>query len=264
MTPVLLHRLRLETLLLTYLFNHTTQLALSTATNQSIHIYGYKNILLLCNNISFPIRFYVCDVKAPLLGLHDIFDSKVSLHINGKDCSPIEHPGETEPLYHHRSHLFIDAMAFDIDHKIHQHWVHYIQQHGRDSERCILMNDIEDPVGEAERPQSLRSPVPPPQSEIDARSLTRQPFHSWCRACERPRRPTSPATSGGERQRHTARLQLHARSCASTTFSQTTKLRHPYSHRVYDLIPYRSACLKEGLRFTSSSTATSLDREAWL
>ena len=49
-----------------------------------------------------------------------------------------------EPLYHHRSHLFIDAMVFDIDHKIHQHWVHYIQQHGVDSDRCILMNDIED------------------------------------------------------------------------------------------------------------------------
>ena len=65
-----------------------------------------------------------------MLGLHDIFDSEIILHINGKDCSTIEHRGETEPLYHHRSHPFIDAMAFDIDHKIHQHWAHYIQQHG--------------------------------------------------------------------------------------------------------------------------------------
>ena len=134
---------------------HYTQLALFTATNQPIHIYSYKNILLVCSNISFPVRFYICDVKAPLLGLRDIFDSGIILRINGKDCSTIEHHGETEPLYHHRSHLFIDAMAFDIDHKIHQHWVHYTQQHRFDSDRCILMNDIKEPLGEAERPQSL-------------------------------------------------------------------------------------------------------------
>ena len=69
---------------------HFAQLALSTATNQPIHIYGYKDILLVCNSISFPVRFYICDVKAPLLGLHDIFDSEVILHIKGKDCSTIE------------------------------------------------------------------------------------------------------------------------------------------------------------------------------
>ena len=45
-----------------------TQLSLSTATNQPIHIYGYKDVLLVCNSISFPVRFYICDVKAPLLG----------------------------------------------------------------------------------------------------------------------------------------------------------------------------------------------------
>ena len=85
---------------------HYTQLSLSTATNQPIHIYGYKDILLVCNNI--PVRFYICDVKAPLLGLRDIFDSGIILHINGKDNSSVEHQGENEPLYHHRSHLFID------------------------------------------------------------------------------------------------------------------------------------------------------------
>ena len=46
------------------------------------------------NNVSFPVQFYICDVKAPLLGLHDIFDSEIVLPI--------------KPLYH-RSHLFIDA-----------------------------------------------------------------------------------------------------------------------------------------------------------
>ena len=105
---------------------HYTQLSLSTATNQPIHIYGYKDILLVCNNISFPVRFYICDVKAPLLGLHDIFDSGIVLHINGKDNSSVEHQGENEPLYHHRSHLVIDAMAFDIDHRVHHHCRVYV------------------------------------------------------------------------------------------------------------------------------------------
>ena len=43
------------------------------------------------------------------------------------------------------------------------------------------MNDIEDPIGEAEKPQTLRSPVLPPQTEIDAHSLTHQTFRKWCR-----------------------------------------------------------------------------------
>ena len=78
-------------------------------------------------------------------------------------------------------------MAFYIDHKIHQHWFHYIQQHGFDSDRCILMNDIDehqDLGSEAERPQSLRSPILPSQAEQDTHSLTHQPFRSWCRVCQ--------------------------------------------------------------------------------
>ena len=89
-----------------YLFNHITHnfLFLQPPINK-FYIYGYKDILLVCNNISFPVRFYICDVKAPLLGLHDIFDSGVILHINGKDNSSVEHQGESEPLYHHHVNL---------------------------------------------------------------------------------------------------------------------------------------------------------------
>ena len=136
---------------------HYTQLSLSTATNQPIHTYGYKDILLVCSNISFPVRFYICDVKAPLLGLHDIFDSGIVLHINGKDNSSVEHQGESEPLYHHRSHLFIDAMAFDIDHRVHHHWVQHIQQHSFYNDQYILRNSDEPQhlAGEAQRAQTL-------------------------------------------------------------------------------------------------------------
>ena len=166
---------------------HPHKFSLSTATNQPIHIYGYKDFLLICNNITLPVRLYICDIKAPLLGLHDIFDSGIILHINGKDSSTIEHQGETELLYHHRSHLFVDAMAFDIDHKMHQHWVHYIQQHGFDSDRRILMSEIGEPqhlAREAQQPQSLHSPTLPSQAEQDTHSLTHQLFRSWCRVCQ--------------------------------------------------------------------------------
>ena len=165
---------------------HYTQLSLSTATNQPIHIYGYKDILLVCNNISFPVRFYICNVKAPLLGLHDIFDSGIIMHINGKDNSSVEHQGESEPLYHHRSHLFIDAMAFDVDHQAHRHWVQYIQQNGFYGEQHILLNSDEPQhhAGEALPVQSLRSPILPSEQEQDTHSLTHQPYRSWCRVCQ--------------------------------------------------------------------------------
>ena len=67
-------------------------------------------------------------------------------------------------------------------------------------------------------------------------------------AGERPRRPTSPATSaGGERQHHTARLHIHARSTSTTsTIRKTSHLHHPYSHRVYDGTLYSSAYFEKG------------------
>ena len=59
------------------------------------------------------------------------------------------------------------------------------------------MNDIEDPIGEAEKPQSLRSPVLPLQSEQDAHALTHQPFRSWCRVCQQAK-----GRVGQHRQQH--------------------------------------------------------------
>ena len=108
------------------------------------------------------------------------------MHINGKDNSSVEHQGQSEPLYHHRSHLFIDAMALDIDHRVHHHWVQYIQQHGFYGEQHILLSSDEPQhhAGEALPAQSLRSPVLPSQQEQDTHSLTHQPYRSWCRVCQ--------------------------------------------------------------------------------
>ena len=132
---------------------------------------------------SSPLRHQPAE---SLLGLHDIFDSGIILHINGKDNSSVEHQGESEPLYHHRSHLFIDAMAFDIDHRVHHHWVQYIQRHGFYSDQYIMMNSDEPQhlAGEAQQPQTLRSPILPSQQEQDTHALTQQPYWSWCRVCQ--------------------------------------------------------------------------------
>ena len=190
MTPVLLRRLHLETSQTTYLFNLTTLnfLFLQLPTNPFTST-GTKTSCSSATTSASQFRFYICDVKAPLLGLHDIFDSGIVMHINGKDNSSVEHQGESEPLNHHRSHLFIDAVAFDVDHRVHHHWVQYIQQHGFYNDQYILMNSDEPQhlAGEAQPAQSLRSPMLrllPSQQEQDTHSLTHQPYRSWCRVCQ--------------------------------------------------------------------------------
>ena len=127
------------------------------------------------------------------------------------------------------------------------------------------------PVGEAEKPQTLRSPVLPPQHEIDAHSLTHQPFRSWCRVCQQAK------GRGGHHQRQHQEesisiiqldYNLHARPASSTsTFWQTTDLHHPYSPtephcRVYHWMMYSSTYLQKEPHSTSSCTTTSLDCEA--
>ena len=95
------------------------------------------------------------------------------------------------------------------------------------------MNDIEDPLGEAEKPQSVTL------TRLTSTSRTRCTCTNTSAilimvlgvpAGERPRRPTSPATSGGERQHHTAGVHLHARPTSSTsTIWKTSHLHHPYT-----------------------------------
>ena len=59
-------------------------------------------------------------------------------------------------------------MAFDIDHKIHQHWIPFIQQFDFDSDRCIFEHQR---LGrEAQQRQSLRSPILPSQAGLYATS----------------------------------------------------------------------------------------------
>ena len=63
------------------------------------------------------------------------------------------------------------------------------------------MNDIEDPIGEAERPQTLRSQVLPPQAEIDAHNLTHQPLRQKGAACASKRVAALANIEGNVRRR---------------------------------------------------------------
>ena len=162
-------------------------------------------------------------------------------------------------------------MAFDIDHRVHHHWVQYTQQHGFYNDQYILMNSDEPQhlAGEAQQAQTLRAPILPSQQRtrctlIDTSTISflvpRLPTGKetqW---------PTSETTSAeGEHQHHIARLHLHARSTSSTSEDRETSYLHDtYGHRVYNRTWIGSACVKERLYTTSSSTVTSLDHQAWI
>ena len=128
------------------------------------------------------------------------------------------------------------------------------------------MNATEDLIGEAEKPRSLRSPVLPPQHEIDAHSLTHQPFRSWCRACQQAK-----GRGGQHRRQHQEEnvsiIQLdytfmhnphQAPQCSGRQHTYTI-LTAIESTTAVDRTMYSSACFKQGLHSISSCTATSLD-----
>ena len=211
------------------------------------------------------------NVKAPLLGLHDIFDSGIVLHINSKDSSSVEHQGENEPLYHRRSHLFIDATAFDIDHRVHHHWAQYIQQHGFYNDQHILTNSDEPQhlAGEAQQAQTLRSPILPSQQEQDAHSLTRQPYRSWCRVCQQAKGRGGQHRRQHQQEENISITQLnytfmHDPHQAPQRTGRPTHLHDTYGHRVCNRTRIGGAYFKERLYATSSSTTTSLDHQAWI
>ena len=81
----------------------------------------------------------------------------------------------------HSNPWFFIAMAFNIDHRVHHHWVQYIQQQGFCNDQPILTNSDEPQhlAGEAQQPQTLRSPILPSQQEQDTHSLTHQPYPSF-------------------------------------------------------------------------------------
>ena len=57
-------------------FQH--DITLKTATSQPIDIIGYKDIHLISKEVEFDARFYITNVKRPLLGLADIISSNIS------------------------------------------------------------------------------------------------------------------------------------------------------------------------------------------
>ena len=72
-------------------------ITLRTATSQPINIVGYKDIHLISKGVEFDARFYITNVKRPLLGLADIISNDISLNIS-RDNSNIYHKGKTTEL----------------------------------------------------------------------------------------------------------------------------------------------------------------------
>ena len=173
--------------------------------------------------------------------------------------------------WRHRSHLFIDAMAFDIDPRVHHHWVQYIQQHGFYSDQYIMMNSDEPQhlAGEAQQPQTLCSPILPSQQEQDTHSLTHQSYRSWCRVCQQAK-----GRGGQHRRQHQQDENVNIIQLDYTFMHdpgdphqapQRTGKPHTYTHghRVYNWTRIGSAYVKEGIHTTSSITTASLDHQAW-
>ena len=172
-------------------------ITLRTATSQPIHIIGYKDIHLISKGVEFDARFYITNVKRPLLGLADIINSDISLNIS-KDNSNIYHKGRTTELILENNKLLLNAILVPTDKYILPQWVTLIQHN-------ILNTDLdqEDINIEARRPKSLRSPLQPTPSQIEEHNLTHQPFRSWCPICQQTRGRPSQHRRRGESQEST-------------------------------------------------------------
>ena len=59
---------------------------LSTANGENIKMFGYKDVDIFIGGISMYVRFYICDVSTPILGVNDLVSNNVELNLrNFKD-----------------------------------------------------------------------------------------------------------------------------------------------------------------------------------
>ena len=91
---------------------------LLTATSTPIKIYGTKTVLLVTGRLSFHVRFYITDVKQILLGLQDILQGDIQLHLRDTYSSTIQKGDVEEPLLFHDKHFYVEALVLPQDHKL--------------------------------------------------------------------------------------------------------------------------------------------------
>ena len=55
---------------------------LSTANGDNIKMHGYKDVDIIIGGINMYVRFYICDVSAPILGVNDLVSNNVELNLS--------------------------------------------------------------------------------------------------------------------------------------------------------------------------------------
>ena len=141
---------------------------LSTANGDSIKMFGYKDVDIFIGGINMYVRFYICDVSAPILGVNDLVSNNVELNLRNFQDSYLQQHDQQAFLQYIGRHFYIPAIVTEAN-KINVVWQTIVQQEFFDDNThyCqlfgILASDIEleDSNVEARPATTLRSPTTP-------------------------------------------------------------------------------------------------------
>ena len=136
------------------------------------------------------VRFYICDVAAPILGVNDLVSNNVELNLRNFQDSYLQQHGQEALLQYIGRHFYISAIVIEAN-KLNLVWQTVVQQeffdaNTHDSQLSgILASDIalEDSNMEARPATTLQSPTTPSPQEVGQRNLTHMPYRSWCPVC---------------------------------------------------------------------------------
>ena len=137
---------------------------LSTANGDNIKMFGYKDVDILIGGINMYVRFYICDVSAPILGVNDLVSNNVELNLRNFQDSYLRKHDQQALLQYISRHFYIPAIVTEAN-KINIVWQTVVQQEFLDANTHysqlsgILASDIdlEDSNMEARPATTLRS-----------------------------------------------------------------------------------------------------------
>ena len=239
-------------------FQH--DITLKAATSEPIDIIGCKDIHLISEEVEFDDKFYITNVKRPLLGLADILSSNISMNIS-RHKPNIYSKGKTTDLIIENNKLLLEAILVPAGEHILPQWVSLIQHN-------VLNADQEfqaDINIEARRPKSLRSPSRPSSAQIEEHNLTHQPFRSWCPICQQTRgRPSQHRRRGEESSCltthsspiHLIHLWLAADTTASPPFLSMVESITGMSYVIIAIMTHKKGITKHRLHQAKKWTIT--------
>ena len=136
------------------------------------------------------VRFYICDVATPILGVNDLVGNNVELNLRNFNDSYLQQHDQQASLQYVGRHFYIPAIVTEAN-KINVVWQTIVQQEFFDDNTHysqlsgILASDIEleDSNMEARPATTLRTPTTPSPQEVAQHNLTHMPYRSWCPIC---------------------------------------------------------------------------------